>query len=1023
VVVSSTGVLSTQPTSTYLTSLTGEATSSGSVVTLTNSAVIGKVLTGVNISSGSITSSDSILSAFGKLQGQIDGLQGGTTYRGSWNAATNTPTIVSSTGNQGDYYVVTTAGTTNINGVSSWAVGDWIIFNGTIWEKIPNVDSITSVNGQTGAVVLTTASITESGNLYYTDTRARNAISLTTSGSSGVATYSSGVLNIPNYTIAGLGGVASSRTLTINGTALDLSADRAWSVGTVTSVNATVPTGFAVGSAVTSSGNIAISFAAGYSLPLTASQTNWDAAYNDKINSAAVTGTTTKTLTLTQQDGGTVTASWTDINTDAVTSVFGRTGAVVATNGDYTTAQVTESGNLYYTEARVNANANVAANTAARHNAVTLGTANGLSLSTQVLSLALASASATGALSSTDWNTFNNKQNALTNPVTGTGTNNYIVKFTGASTVANSIIAESAGLITIYGDGQVYKGQAGSGLTSFFITNDDNTFGNRHETKISTQALGSGLGRTIIQAASNTTSTNRGELSILTESGANYVANIGTIITGVNNAFSLYSTSFSENVRLNTGGDSFINGGNLVIGTTVANAKFQVYGGGLAIGGLGMMVSTGLNNGRLETYQTGTANCIHTVLDSSTYEISAGSTSGWVSGLVITGRNATLLPDRVAIYTRSVQRFQIGGGGQLQLNNYTSVSSFTGTVAGILAFDSSGNVITTNLDGVGGVPTSRTITINGTTQDLSANRTYSVGTVTSVSGTGSVSGLTLTGSVTTSGSLTLGGTLTLTSANVTTALGFTPYSASNPNGYTTNTGTVTSIGLSSSTSGVTIGSSPITTSGTITLSIATASSSQNGLLSSTDWSTFNSKQAALTNPTTGTGTTNYIPKFTGSGTIGNSIMYNDSTNNRIGINIITPDSSLHVTGTFKVDTILGLEQIQTVIQTDTNCNFYVNATQVGANALGTLSMGVGTAPTSSPGNVFQMYSADIVANNAAPHFRTENGAVIKLYQETTSVGNSIFSAGGGSAVLDDSTFDGYTLRQIVKALRNLGILQ
>ena len=56
-----------------------------------------------------------------------------------------------------------------------------------------------------------------------------------------------------------------------------------------------------------------------------------------------------------------------------------------------------------------------------------------------------------------------------------------------------------------------------------------------------------------------------------------------------------------------------------------------------------------------------------------------------------------------------------------------------------------------------------------------------------------------------------------------------------------NTGTVTSVGLSSATSGVTIGSSPITTSGTITLAIATASSSQNGLLSSTDWTTFNNK--------------------------------------------------------------------------------------------------------------------------------------------------------------------------------------
>jgi hypothetical protein len=63
--------------------------------------------------------------------------------------------------------------------------------------------------------------------------------------------------------------------------------------------------------------------------------------------------------------------------------------------------------------------------------------------------------------------------------------------------------------------------------------------------------------------------------------------------------------------------------------------------------------------------------------------------------------------------------------------------------------------------------------------------------------------------------------------------------------YTTNTGTVTSVGLSSATSGVTIGSTPITTSGTITLAIATASGSQNGLLSSTDWTTFNGKQAAL----------------------------------------------------------------------------------------------------------------------------------------------------------------------------------
>jgi hypothetical protein len=74
---------------------------------------------------------------------------------------------------------------------------------------------------------------------------------------------------------------------------------------------------------------------------------------------------------------------------------------------------------------------------------VTIGTANGLSLSSQQLSLGLASGSANGALSSTDWTTFNNKQNALTNPVTGTGTTNYLSKFTGSATIGNSQIFDN----------------------------------------------------------------------------------------------------------------------------------------------------------------------------------------------------------------------------------------------------------------------------------------------------------------------------------------------------------------------------------------------------------------------------------------------------------------------------------------------------------------------------------------------------------------------------------------------------
>jgi hypothetical protein len=71
---------------------------------------------------------------------------------------------------------------------------------------------------------------------------------------------------------------------------------------------------------------------------------------------------------------------------------------------------------------------------------------------------------------------------------------------------------------------------------------------------------------------------------------------------------------------------------------------------------------------------------------------------------------------------------------------------------------------------------------------------------------------------------------------------------------------------------------------------------------------------------------------------------------------------------------------------------------------------------------FQQYSADITAGNAAPHFRTENGGIIKLYQETTAVTASTLTSNLGTPLTDTDTIDGYTLKQVVKALRNLGIL-
>ena len=72
-------------------------------------------------------------------------------------------------------------------------------------------------------------------------------IILSTTGSSGAATLIGSTLNIPNYTISGLGGVPTSRTLTINGTSYDLSADRSWTISTGITIGTTAITSGTVG--------------------------------------------------------------------------------------------------------------------------------------------------------------------------------------------------------------------------------------------------------------------------------------------------------------------------------------------------------------------------------------------------------------------------------------------------------------------------------------------------------------------------------------------------------------------------------------------------------------------------------------------------------------------------------------------------------------------------------------------------------------------------------------------------------
>ena len=89
---------------------------------------------------------------------------GTLTYQGTWNASTNSPTLTSSVGTLNNYYVVSTAGSTNLNGITDWGVGDWAIFNGTVWQKIDNsevtyVSNVATGTGLTGGPITTTGTI------------------------------------------------------------------------------------------------------------------------------------------------------------------------------------------------------------------------------------------------------------------------------------------------------------------------------------------------------------------------------------------------------------------------------------------------------------------------------------------------------------------------------------------------------------------------------------------------------------------------------------------------------------------------------------------------------------------------------------------------------------------------------------------------------------------------------------------------------------------------------------------------
>lgn len=105
-----------------------------------------------------------------KTVSSITNAIGALNYKGTWNANTNTPSLASGVGTKGDYYVVSVAGSTTLDGVSVWGVGDWATFNGSVWQRVEGGSDLEGVNvNYSGTLTGGTGVVNIGSNQFYKD--------------------------------------------------------------------------------------------------------------------------------------------------------------------------------------------------------------------------------------------------------------------------------------------------------------------------------------------------------------------------------------------------------------------------------------------------------------------------------------------------------------------------------------------------------------------------------------------------------------------------------------------------------------------------------------------------------------------------------------------------------------------------------------------------------------------------------------------------------------------------------------
>ena len=261
---------------------------------------------------------------------------GSLVYKGAWNALTNNPTLQSGVGNKGDYYVVSVAGSTNLDGITDWQIGDWAVFNGSAWQKIDNTDQVVSVNGYQGVVVLGATDVGATPNTTYV---------LAGTGISGGGRLTG------NVTITNAGVTSfNTRTGAVTLTSSDVTTALGYTPGTgnVASVTATSPVASTGGNNPVISMPAATSLVSGY-----LTSTDWN-TFNNKQPAGtyvtSVTGTapvvssggTTPAISMPAANATTngylTSTDWSTFNSKQpagtyVTSVSGTAGRISSTGG------------------------------------------------------------------------------------------------------------------------------------------------------------------------------------------------------------------------------------------------------------------------------------------------------------------------------------------------------------------------------------------------------------------------------------------------------------------------------------------------------------------------------------------------------------------------------------------------------------------------------------------------------------------------------------------------------------------